>query len=200
MDEAEQLCDRLVVMDNAKIVAEGSPRQLIEEHVSREVLELRSMTASTARCRGRRRLRAARRADRAATGLCWSTRATARQPSSGFTRPASDRRAASSAGRRWRTSSSASPAAPWSTDGCRIAAHRQPPGRWPWQTAGPGLVRARIASAPTPPVGLSANVAGLDLLVVPEPGPVHDRHGLRRRLPDRVGLRRQRGLASSRPA
>ena len=41
MDEAEQLCDRLVVMDNAKIVAEGSPRRLIQEHVSREVLELR---------------------------------------------------------------------------------------------------------------------------------------------------------------
>jgi lipooligosaccharide transport system ATP-binding protein len=41
MDEAEQLCDRLVVMDQAKIVAEGSPRQLIEEHASREVLELR---------------------------------------------------------------------------------------------------------------------------------------------------------------
>jgi lipooligosaccharide transport system ATP-binding protein len=41
MDEAEQLCDRLVVMDQAKIVAEGSPRQLIEQHASREVLELR---------------------------------------------------------------------------------------------------------------------------------------------------------------
>jgi lipooligosaccharide transport system ATP-binding protein len=41
MDEAEQLCDRLVVMDKAKIVAEGSPRQLIERYVSREVLELR---------------------------------------------------------------------------------------------------------------------------------------------------------------
>jgi lipooligosaccharide transport system ATP-binding protein len=41
MDEAEQLCDRLVVMDQAKIVAEGSPRQLITEHASREVLELR---------------------------------------------------------------------------------------------------------------------------------------------------------------
>jgi lipooligosaccharide transport system ATP-binding protein len=38
MDEAEQLCDRLVVMDQAKIVAEGSPRQLIEQHASREVL------------------------------------------------------------------------------------------------------------------------------------------------------------------
>jgi len=41
MDEAEQLCDRLVIMDKAKIVAEGSPRQLIEEHSTREVLEMR---------------------------------------------------------------------------------------------------------------------------------------------------------------
>jgi lipooligosaccharide transport system ATP-binding protein len=41
MDEAEQLCDRLVVMDKARIVAEGSPRQLIEEHSTREVVELR---------------------------------------------------------------------------------------------------------------------------------------------------------------
>jgi lipooligosaccharide transport system ATP-binding protein len=41
MDEAEQLCDRLVVMDKARIVAEGSPRQLIEQFVTREVLELR---------------------------------------------------------------------------------------------------------------------------------------------------------------
>ena len=41
MDEAEQLCDRLAVMDAGKIVAEGSPRDLIEAHVTREVLELR---------------------------------------------------------------------------------------------------------------------------------------------------------------
>jgi lipooligosaccharide transport system ATP-binding protein len=41
MDEAEQLCDRLVVMDNGRIVAEGSPAKLITEHVSREVAELR---------------------------------------------------------------------------------------------------------------------------------------------------------------
>ena len=41
MDEAEQLCDRLVVMDKAKIVAEGSPRQLIDQHSTKEVLELR---------------------------------------------------------------------------------------------------------------------------------------------------------------
>ncbi len=41
MDEAEQLCDRLVVMDKARIVAEGTPRELIERFVTREVLELR---------------------------------------------------------------------------------------------------------------------------------------------------------------
>jgi lipooligosaccharide transport system ATP-binding protein len=41
MDEAEQLCDRLVVMDKAKIVAEGTPRELIERYSTREVLELR---------------------------------------------------------------------------------------------------------------------------------------------------------------
>ncbi|MFI6266343.1 ABC transporter ATP-binding protein [Micromonospora sp. NPDC051006] len=41
MDEAEQLCDRLVVMDGGRIVAEGSPRSLIELHSTREVVELR---------------------------------------------------------------------------------------------------------------------------------------------------------------
>jgi lipooligosaccharide transport system ATP-binding protein len=41
MDEAEQLCDRLVIMDDGRIVAEGSPRQLIERYSTREVVELR---------------------------------------------------------------------------------------------------------------------------------------------------------------
>jgi lipooligosaccharide transport system ATP-binding protein len=41
MDEAEQLCDRLVIMDRARIVAEGSPRELIGRFVEREVVELR---------------------------------------------------------------------------------------------------------------------------------------------------------------
>ncbi|WP_454859430.1 ABC transporter ATP-binding protein [Promicromonospora soli] len=41
MDEAEQLCDRLVVMDHGRIVAEGSPLALIRQHSTREVLELR---------------------------------------------------------------------------------------------------------------------------------------------------------------
>jgi lipooligosaccharide transport system ATP-binding protein len=41
MDEAEQLCDRLVIMDKGGIAAEGGPRDLINRHATREVLELR---------------------------------------------------------------------------------------------------------------------------------------------------------------
>ena len=41
MDEAEQLCDRLVVMDNGKIMAEGSPLELIKTYSTKEVLEVR---------------------------------------------------------------------------------------------------------------------------------------------------------------
>ncbi|TPW77298.1 ATP-binding cassette domain-containing protein [Schumannella soli] len=41
MDEAEQLCDRLVVVDKGRIMAEGSPSALIREHSTREVLEVR---------------------------------------------------------------------------------------------------------------------------------------------------------------
>jgi lipooligosaccharide transport system ATP-binding protein len=41
MDEAEQLCDRLVVVDHGRIMAEGAPAALIREHSSREVVELR---------------------------------------------------------------------------------------------------------------------------------------------------------------
>ncbi len=41
MDEAEQLCDRLVIMDDGRIVAQGSPRDLVTQHVTREVVELR---------------------------------------------------------------------------------------------------------------------------------------------------------------
>ena len=41
MDEAEQLCDRLIVMDKGKIMAEGSPASLIKKYSSKEVLEVR---------------------------------------------------------------------------------------------------------------------------------------------------------------
>ena len=46
MDEAEQLCDRLIVMDHGSIVAEGPPRELIAHHSTREVVELRFATDS----------------------------------------------------------------------------------------------------------------------------------------------------------
>jgi lipooligosaccharide transport system ATP-binding protein len=49
MDEAEQLCDRLVVMDGGRIVAEGSPRSLIDQHSTREVVELRFVPGDTER-------------------------------------------------------------------------------------------------------------------------------------------------------
>ena len=55
MDEAEQLCDRLVIMDNARIVAEGSPRQLIADNVTREVVEVRLPHRRRRRDRGRAR-------------------------------------------------------------------------------------------------------------------------------------------------
>ena len=52
MDEAEQLCDRLVVMDGGRIVAEGSPRALIERYSTREVVELRFAAESQEAVRG----------------------------------------------------------------------------------------------------------------------------------------------------
>ena len=68
MDEAEQLCDRLAVMDGGKIVAEGSPRELIEAHVTREVLELRFPIGRPGRGGGAPSCSRARRADRGAAG------------------------------------------------------------------------------------------------------------------------------------
>jgi lipooligosaccharide transport system ATP-binding protein len=62
MDEAEQLCDRLVVMDKARIVAEGSPRELIDRWASREVVELRFTSDGHADIAGR--LTASRVGDR----------------------------------------------------------------------------------------------------------------------------------------
>jgi lipooligosaccharide transport system ATP-binding protein len=53
MDEAEQLCDRLVVMDKARIVAEGSPQALIAQYATRDVLELRCRDEVRAQLDGR---------------------------------------------------------------------------------------------------------------------------------------------------
>jgi lipooligosaccharide transport system ATP-binding protein len=41
MEEAEQLCDRLAVMDKGRIIASGTPRELVERYVTKEVVELR---------------------------------------------------------------------------------------------------------------------------------------------------------------
>jgi lipooligosaccharide transport system ATP-binding protein len=42
MEEAARLCDRLVIMEGGLIIAEGAPKELVEEHVSPQVLELRA--------------------------------------------------------------------------------------------------------------------------------------------------------------
>jgi lipooligosaccharide transport system ATP-binding protein len=49
MDEAEQLCDRLIVMDKGRIMAAGTPASLIQEFSSREVVELRFGSDKNAR-------------------------------------------------------------------------------------------------------------------------------------------------------
>jgi len=51
MEEATQLCDRLVIMEGGRIITEGSPKQLIEEHVSPQVLEFRNRDGSLERLR-----------------------------------------------------------------------------------------------------------------------------------------------------
>jgi lipooligosaccharide transport system ATP-binding protein len=53
MDEAEQLCDRLVVMDGGRFAAEGSPRDLIQQHSTREVVELRFGPGESERMAGK---------------------------------------------------------------------------------------------------------------------------------------------------
>jgi lipooligosaccharide transport system ATP-binding protein len=53
MDEAEQLCDRLVVVDKGAIMAEGAPSALIREHSSKEVLEVRFGSDRNADAAGR---------------------------------------------------------------------------------------------------------------------------------------------------
>ena len=52
MEEAEQLCDRVVIMDRGRIIAEGSPRSLIEQYSTREVLEVRVPDGIRVKLRG----------------------------------------------------------------------------------------------------------------------------------------------------
>ena len=130
MDEAEQLCDRLVVMDGGRIVAEGSPRALIERYSTREVVELRFAAESQEPFAGKlaglgerlevlpdrillyveRRRRGGRRgaaAGAAARPACWCAAAA------------------------WRTSSCTSPAGRWWTDDPALVRPRVSPGQLP---------------------------------------------------------------------
>ena len=110
MDEAEQLCDRLVVMDKGKIVAEGSPRELIERYSTREVVELRFDDGSSPDDLELLDGRARRAASSRSPTACSCTRTTATPRRTGCTSAGSSRRASSSAGARSRTSSCTSPA------------------------------------------------------------------------------------------
>ena len=106
MDEAEQLCDRLVVMDKAKIVAEGSPRD-----AHRAVLDPRGDRAALPAGRRRRRSTASSTGSPSGSSACptasCSTPTTARRRPRPSTSAGSSRRRSSSGGRRSRTSSCA---------------------------------------------------------------------------------------------
>ena len=105
MDEAEQLCDRLVVMDDGQIVAEGSPRELIARTRRREVLELR-FAPGRAEAMAEQAGAASRTGSRCCpTGSC-STPTTATRRGRGARARAAPRRRRWSGAPRWRTSSS----------------------------------------------------------------------------------------------
>ena len=116
MDEAEQLCDRLVVMDKGRFAAEGTPRQLIEACSTREVVELRfapgpargQVAPSLADLADRHEVLP----DRILLYTDDGDAALAEVARMGHVA----RRARWCGDRRSRTSSSASPAAPWSTE------------------------------------------------------------------------------------
>ena len=115
MEEAEQLCDRLVIMDGGRIVAEGSPRELVAQHATREVVELRFATPRCAtRAAAARRVRRARRGAHRPCARVHRRRGQGRRGSStdGELHPES----VTNGGARSRTSSSSSPAARWRTD------------------------------------------------------------------------------------
>ena len=104
MDEAEQLCDRLVVMDGGKIVATGSPRSLIEQHSTKEVLELR-FTPNGDGAIARRHVEASASGSRCCRIARWCTPTTARPRWPRCTVEASRRSAHWCDGRAWRTCS-----------------------------------------------------------------------------------------------
>ena len=117
MDEAEQLCDRLVVMDKARIVAEGSPAQLIARWSTREVVELRFQPGeheAMAEKLGDLADRVEVLPDRL---LLYTDDGDAAASRGARARAAAGRRAGAPLA-RWRTSSSGSPAGRWWTEPC----------------------------------------------------------------------------------
>ena len=151
MDEAEQLCDRLVVMDGGQIVAEGSPRALIEALLhprgGRAALRRPSRRSSSSTSWPA----SASGSSRCPTGSCsTSTTATTRSPR--CTTGRSTRPACWCAAARSKTCSCTSPAGRWSTDGRR----RHPPGA--------GALGRRLVGLRIPPGRLPAHLARFGVL------------------------------------
>ena len=113
MDEAEQLCDRLVVMDGGVIVAEGSPAELIARYSTREVLELRFPTGTAVPAEAVERL--AERVEVLPDRLLLYT-ADGEHLQAELARRGCGRCPRWSGARRWKTCSCGSPAGAWSTE------------------------------------------------------------------------------------
>ena len=186
MDEAEQLCDRLVVMDDGRIVAEGSPRSLIEQHSTREVARA-ALRPGRARGPGREGGRPRRPQSRCCPTGSSSTPTTAKPPSSRCTTVGCARRARWCGGARWRTSSCGSPAARWwSDDGGRARLD----GR---RRTTPPAVRAMEYYL----LAYRRTWRGTVVDELPQPGAVPGRHGSRARRarrPERHRRSRRRRL------
>ena len=128
MDEAEQLCDRLVVMDGGRIVAEGSPQSLIAQYSTREVAELRfapdENAAAAVRLAELVDLNGTASGSRRCPTACCSTSPTASTLSHVRTRRAVAASRAWCGAARWRTSSCGSPAEPDRLSHHRTERHR----------------------------------------------------------------------------
>jgi lipooligosaccharide transport system ATP-binding protein len=170
MDEAEQLCDRLVVMEGGRIAAEGSPRELIDRYCTREVVELRfgpgeseRMAAKLTGLDGRVTERIEVLPDRL---LLYTDEGDAAVGGGRSTPPrASQRpRPARHAGRRV------------------PATHRPPPGGLTRHGHSPDVASRRLLRPRLP-----AHLAGVDHDHLREPGPVPGGHGRRARLVHQQG-------------
>ena len=183
MEEAEQLCDRLVIMDGGRIVTEGSPRELVANGTRR----VRSSScasprprSATARCRV---WRSSASGSRRSPTACSSTPQDAgkvvgaRRPTASCT----PSRCTSGAARS-RTSSSSSPAARWRTD-------VSTPARAAGRREGVGRVAAALEGVGVPGDDLAAAVPRRDGAGARRPGQQGLGRSRRRRLPRVRGAR-----------